>query len=135
MAKVLVADVPEMDERMRECLPEHELVFVRTMREAATALRHDGFSLVVIGLHFHESRMFELLSYVRSLRAYKDAAVVCVQGLDIMLPEAAMRTVDMAVKALGGTAFVDLRDAAQSFQTHCGFLSRAANEGRPLRPN
>jgi len=135
MAKVLVADVPEMDERIRECLPEHELVFVRSMREAGAALRQDGFSLVVIGLHFDESRMFELLTYVRSLPAYKDAAVVCVQGLDIMLPEAAMHTVDMAVKALGGTAFVDLREDTHQFRTHCDFLARVASEGQSLRPN
>ena len=135
MAKVLVADIPEMDDRIRECLPDHELVFVRTMYEAALALRHDGFSLIVIGLHFDESRMFELLTHVRALNHYKDAAVVCVQGVDLILPEAVMRTVDMAVKALGGTAFVDLRDQSIEFRHHCDFLERAASEGAPLRPN
>jgi hypothetical protein len=135
MAKVLVADVPEMDERIRQCLPGHELVMVRTMREAMTALRHDGFSLIVIGVLFDESRMFELLTHVRSLQAYKDAAVVCVQGSDLMMPEPVMHTVDMAVKALGGTAFVDLRDDALHFRRHCDFLDRAASEGQPLRPN
>ena len=134
MAKVLVADVPEMDGRIRECLPEHELVFVRSMWEATSALRRDGFSLIIIGLHFDESRMFELLTYVRSLPVYKDAAVVCVQGLELVVPDAVMRTVDMAVKALGGTAFVDLRDD-EPFRNHCNFLSRVAEEGQPLRPN
>ena len=91
MAKVLVADVPEMDERIRECLPEHDLVFVRTMPEAAMALRHDSFTLVVIGLHFDESHMFELLSHVRSLHGYHAVPVVCVQGLEFIMPEAVMR--------------------------------------------
>ena len=135
MARVLVADVAEMDDRIRHCLPGHELVFVRTMREAMTALRHDGFSLIVIGVLFDESRMFELLSHVRSLPAYREAAVVCVQGSEMMMPEAVMRTVDMAVKALGGTAFVDLRDEAREFRRHCDFLDRVANQGTPLRPN
>jgi hypothetical protein len=135
MAKVMVADVPEMDERIRHCLPGHELVFVRSMREAMTALRHDGFSLIVIGVLFDESRMFELLTYVRSLSHYREAAVVCVHGLDLMMPESVMRTVDMAVKALGGTAFVDLRDEALDFRRHCDFLDRVAIEGRPLRLN
>jgi len=81
MARVLVADVPEMDERVRHCLPGHELLFVRTMREAMVTLRHDSFSLVVIGVHFDESRMFELLTHVRSLSAYDAVPVVCVQGL------------------------------------------------------
>ena len=135
MAKVLVADVPEMHDRIRECLPGHELVFATSMAEAMVALRHDGFSLIVIGLHFDESRMFELLNHVRSLPIYEHAAVICVQGLEQTLPEPVMRTVDMAVKALGGTAFVDLRDESHHFRTHCDFLDRAASEGAPLRPN
>jgi hypothetical protein len=135
MARVLVADVSTMDERIRACLPEHELVFVRTMAQAMAELRRDGFGLIVIGLHFDESRMFELLTHVRSLPAYEDAAVVCVQGQDIPLPEAAMRTIDMAVKALGGAAFVDLRHEALEFRRHCDFLDRVASEGSPLRPH
>ena len=135
MAKVLIADVPEMHSRIEECLPGHDCVFVTSLAEAVVALRHEGFGLIVIGLHFDESRMFELLTYVRSLRTYEDAPVICVQGMDIQLPEAAMRTVDMAVKALGGTAFVDLRDEAHDFRRHCDFLDRAARQGTPLRPN
>jgi len=128
MAKVLVADIPEMDERIRECLPKHELVFVRTLREAVAALRHDGFSLIVIGILFDESRMFELLTHVRSLHHYKDAAVVCVQGSEMMMPESVMHTVDMAVKALGGTAFVDLRSDTLHFRRHCDSLAHAVSE-------
>src|SRR6185312_13696287 len=33
-ARVLVAATPETDEKIRECLPEHELTFVRTMHQA-----------------------------------------------------------------------------------------------------
>jgi PleD family two-component response regulator len=135
MAKVLVADVPQMHDRIRECLSGHELVFATSLTQAVMALRHDGYSLIVIGLHFDESRMFELLTYIRSLDTYKDAEVICVQGLDQMMPEAVMHTVDMAVKALGGTAFVDLRDQSHYFRTHCDFLDRVASEGSPLRPN
>lgn len=135
MARVLVADVPEMDERIRHCLPGHELLFVRTMREAMVTLRHDSFSLVVIGVHFDESRMFELLTHVRSLSAYDAVPVVCVQGLAFVVPEPVRKTVDMAVKALGGTAFADLRDEALDFRQHCDFLDRAAGEGTGLRPS
>jgi len=135
MAKVLVADVPEMDQRIRHCLPGHDLVFARTMREAIATLRHDGFSLVVIGLHFDESRMFELLTHVRSLSKYEGVPVVCVQGLEFIVPEPVMKTVDMAVKVLGGTAFVDLRGGALDFRQHCDFLDRAAGESAGLRPN
>jgi hypothetical protein len=135
MAKVLVADVAEMDERVSHCLPGHDLTFVRTLAEAVRTLRHDGFSMVVIGLHFDESRMFELLSHVRSLPKYNEVPVICVQGLEFTVPEPVRRTVDMAVRVLGGTAFVDLRDEALDFRRHCDFLDKVASEGAPLRPN
>ena len=135
MAEVLAADVPEMDERIQDCLPGHEIVFVRTLPEAISTLRHNRFSLVVIGLHFDESRMFELLSHVRSLREYDQVPVVCIQGLEVVIPEGVIRTFDMAVKVLGGTAFVDLRHTALDFQRHCEFLDRTASAGRSLRPS
>jgi CheY-like chemotaxis protein len=125
-AKVLVADIPEMDSTLRDCLPGHELIFVRTMREAISALRRDGFDLILIGLHFDESRMIELLSHVRGLEKYRDAPVICVQGIEVNLPESVLKSIDMAVKALGGTAFLDLRDGARKFREHCGALERVA---------
>jgi CheY-like chemotaxis protein len=132
--KVLVADVPEMDRVIRDCLPGHDLLFVRTMREAVAALRRDGFRVVVIGLHFDESRMIELLSYVRTMRRYDDAAVICVQGIEVALPEAVLKSIDVAVKALGGTAFLDLRDHSELFRQHCGLLGRVADGAHP-RPS
>jgi hypothetical protein len=135
VTKVLVADVAEMDERIRECLPEHELTFVRTMVEAVRELRRDGYELVVIGLHFDESRMFELLSYVRSLPKYDQTSVLCVQGLEVALPEAARKNIDVAVKAMGGKAFLDLRERSVDLREHCSFMERVAVEaGTPLRP-
>jgi hypothetical protein len=135
VTKVLVADVAEMDERIRECLPEHELTFVRTMVEAVRELRRDGYQVVVIGLHFDESRMFELLSYIRSLAKYDDTPVLCVQGLELTLPEAVRKNIDVAVKAMGGKAFLDLRERSHDIREHCSFMDRVAVEaGTPLRP-
>jgi len=124
---VLVADVPEADERIEECLPGHRLHFVRTFSEAIGELRRDGYQLVVIGMHFDESRMFELLRYVRALPPYRHIPVVCVQCLDVNLSEAVLKNMDDAVRALGGTAFIDLREEVQLFRTHCDFLGSVAS--------
>jgi SpoU rRNA methylase family enzyme len=134
-AKVLVADVPEEDEKIRECLPGHELVFVRTLGDAIRALRANGYQLVVIGMHFDESRMFELLQYTKAMPAYKDVPVICVQCLEMGLAEAVLKNMDDAVKALGGTAFVDLRDHALHFRSHCQFLERLAADNMRASPN
>ena len=134
--RVLVADVPEMDEKIRECLPGHELTFVRTMYGAISALRHDGFQLIVIGLEFDESRMLELLQYVRGLPRYKDSPVVCVHAENMNLSEAVMKNIDIAVKALGGIGFLNLADGAINYKQDCTFLDQVAVEsGQSIRPS
>lgn len=135
-AKVLVAAVPEMDEKLRECLHGHELHFIRTMVEAMRALRHDGFQLIVIGLDFDESRMLDLLQYVRSLKAYKDVPVVCVHADYLNLSDAVMKNIDVAVKALGAVAFLNLGDGVLNYKQDCAFLDRVAIEsGTSVRSN
>ncbi len=134
--KVLVADIPEMDEKIRDCLPGHDVTFVRTMYDAIRALRHDGFQLVLIGLDFDESRMLELLQYVRGLPCYKDAPVVCVHADNMSLNEAVMKNIDIAVKALGGIGLLDLADGAIHYKQDCSLLDQAAIEsGQSIRPN
>jgi len=134
-AKVLVADIPAADEKIRDCLPGHDLHFVRTLGAALRELRRDGYQLIVIGMHFDDSRMFELLQYVRSLPQHKDVPVICVQCEEVMLSEAVLKNMEDAVKALGGTAFVDLRDDSHVFRSHCDFLNKVAAQAAHLRPN
>lgn len=134
--RVLVAAAPEIDEKIRECLPDHDLSFVRSMLDAMSALRHDGFQLIVIDLEFDESRMLELLQYVRSLEKYAEVPVACVHGDQLTLSDAVLKNIDVAVKALGGLGFLDLGNAASNFKQDCGFLDRLASEsGTSVRPN
>jgi len=125
-----------MDEKIRDCLPGHDLTFVRTMYDAIRKLRHDGFQLIVIGLDFDESRMLELLQYVRSLAGYRDVPVVCVHAEQMNLSEAVLKNIDVAVKALGGLGFLNLADGAINYKQDCSLLDQVAIEsGRGLRPN
>ena len=125
-----------MDDKIRECLPGHDLSFVRTVYDAVRALRHDGFQLVVIGLEFDESRMLELLQYVRGLPRYQGVPVVCVHAENLNLSEAVMKNIDVAVKALGGIGFLNLADGAINYQQDCGFLEQVAIEsGQSIGPN
>jgi hypothetical protein len=134
--KVLVAATSETDEKIRDCLPHHDLTFVRTMHQAVAALRHDGFQLVVIGMEFDESRMLELLQYIRTLAHYKEVPVVCVHADYLKLSDTVIRNIDVAVKALGGIAFLDLGAGVIHYKEDCAFLDRVAMEsGQSVRPN
>jgi hypothetical protein len=104
MAKtILVADRPESDRRISEILAGHELVFVRTMAEARRALEADKFELVIIGVHFDDSRMFDLL---RELAA--GTRVVCARSQHFVSPAITLEGLEIAAKALGCTLFLDL---------------------------
>ena len=132
---VLCAAVPELDDTLRDCLPGHELTFVRTMHQAVAALRRDGFRLVIIDLNFDESRMFELLQHLRALPKYAGVPVICIYGDHLNLSDAVIRNIDVAVKALGGMAFLDLRDGSLAHRADCHRLGAiAAHTGSVSRP-
>ena len=135
-ARVLCAAIPELDDKLRDCLPGQDISFVRTMHQAVSALRRDGFELLVIDLNFDESRMFELLQYVRALPKYRDVPVICTYADHVNLTDAVIRNIDVAVKALGGMAFLDLRDGSLAYHADCRRLgAMAAGSGGLSAPN
>jgi hypothetical protein len=68
-AKVMLAIVAHKVELWRRILEGHELVSVMTLSEAMQRLaEEDDLRLVIIGVHFDESRMFTLLGDIRAQR-------------------------------------------------------------------
>ena len=100
---ILVADRPESDRRLAAILAGHELVFVRTLAEALRALRGRRFDLVLVGVHFDESRMFDLM---RGLT--EGTQVVCVRTQQFQSPAITLEGLEIAAKALGCALFLDL---------------------------
>ena len=107
MNTILVADVPSMDGRYAAALAGWPLVFVRTMPEAHAVLERERFSLVVIGVYFDDSRMFDLVRFIRNDDIHNEVPIVCVRGSP-GFTAVTTRTLEMAVKALSADAFVDL---------------------------
>jgi len=104
---VLVADTG--DARLPGILAGYSLSFVRTLDEAKETLTGRNFDLIVIGVHFDESRMFDLLRHVRWQERHRATPVVCVLTTDFSRPAIAAEGLEIAVKALGGTAYIDLK--------------------------
>jgi len=104
---ILVAD--HSDARLSALLSGHDLSFVDTMDEAKRALTGRNFDLIVISVHFDESRMFDLLRHVRWQERHRATPVVCVLTTDFARHAIAAEGLEIAVKALGGTAYVDLK--------------------------
>jgi len=103
---VLVADVEEMDARYRKLFPDAQLRFARTLREALDCLASGDCSLVVVGVQFDDSRMFELLLGLKSLPTR--APVACARGSQLLSDLDTVQGIALAAKALGANGFLDL---------------------------
>lgn len=82
--RILVASAHNAYKRLFVILPGYDLRFVGTLAEAQSAFKTDGFSLILIGIYFEQSKMFELLKYVRSDIRYTEVPVACFRA--ILLP-------------------------------------------------
>jgi CheY-like chemotaxis protein len=104
---VLIADTG--DARLSGILAGHSLSCVRTLDEAKAMLAGRNFDLAVISVHFDESRMFDLLRHIRGQERHRATPVVCVLTVDFARHAVAAEGLEIAVKALGGTAYLDLK--------------------------
>lgn len=107
---ILVADNADGFEAFRAALAgSYRLAWASTLDEARDALQQEIPALVVCGCHFDEGRMYDLLRHLKASEAHERVpflAVRCVEGE--LLDDALYESVKIAVRALGGNAFVDL---------------------------
>jgi CheY-like chemotaxis protein len=106
--KILVADVPELDDRLIELLAGRELQFVRTLDESVRALEHQDFDLLIISVHFDDSRMFDLLRQVRIEGRNKGIPIICVREPGLGFTAISGNTLEVTCRALDANAFIDL---------------------------
>jgi CheY-like chemotaxis protein len=107
--RILVADLPEAFAVFRSALAgSYTLAPARTLEQARAALA-EAPDLVVCGCHFDDGRMYDLLRFLKAspgLEHIPFLATRCVPGE--LLEDALYESVKIAVRALGGDAFVDL---------------------------
>jgi CheY-like chemotaxis protein len=108
---VLIADVPEGAEIIKQCLaPTHDLVLVHNLTAATRLIANVDFDAVISGLHFDDSRMIELLRAVRAEPRYADKPFVVVRVLPTsMSPDLEANAKQMA-SVLGANAYITVDD-------------------------
>ena len=105
--RILVADTPEGDRRISAILSGYDLVLVRTLGEAQRILRREKFALVLVGVHFDDSRMFDLVRVLRGDELHAGVPIVCVRGRPGFTAVTG-RTLELTLKALTADEFIDL---------------------------
>ena len=112
--KVLVADVPDVQARVAAVLAQERLVFVHTLAAALKALAAEDFDLVLIGMHFDDSRMFDLLHAVRSGSRNGAVPILCYRLRPLAFMALSTQVIEVTVKALGALSFADLASHAEA---------------------
>jgi len=92
--KVLVADVA----RTAALLAGHDVTAARTVAEARRALQKGEYGLLVVGVAFDDSRMFDLIREARADARHDAMRIVCI------VPS---RTLALACEALRAEAILE----------------------------
>lgn len=89
---------------------KHELVIATTLMESVAKLEEEEFDLIIIGVHFDESRMFELMSQCKAIPKNSIKPIICFCTRDTPLTRTMHHSIDTATKALGAWMYLDQHD-------------------------
>lgn len=114
MANILIAAGAHGTNRMREILaPEHLLSFAKTMQEALDFA--PNCDLMVCGLEFDESRMFDFLREVNRDASLLKKPRVCVRFIATNTPDNVIGGLEVAARAVGANALLDVPSLDDEF--------------------
>ena len=91
-----------------------EIVEAETLEQAVAHLTKENEPrLVCCTVYFDESRMFDLLRWIRAERAH--IPVVCARAMPKDITKISMEAVKIAVNALGARSFIDVPVLAEKY--------------------
>ena len=109
---VLVAAIPVAVERLCRLLADQRTVCPANLAEAQVALARERFALAILGVHFDESRMFDLISYARASALNRGVPIVCVLGVRRKLSSLTVHLLEETINGMAGCRFLDLTGIA-----------------------
>lgn len=120
--------------RLSDVFNDCDVTFAETMAEAQAALAQP-YDMLLIAVRFDESRMFDLLRYLKSDRTLSRTPVICYRSARRALNATAVgrQGVELASRTLGASDFVDLvsdPDLERGNQKFREAVFRAIERGR-----
>lgn len=99
-----------MPTMIRALQPKYDLIPSLTLEAAKVSLRKEAIDVVVCCVYFDESRMFDLLRFMRADPAVTSVPILCVKAVPDMLGPAFLQAADIASRSLGAQEFVDFSE-------------------------
>lgn len=106
--RIVVADVRESISTLAHILGESVQLLPATSLDRALKRLDEGADLVLCGVHFDQSRMFDLLRMAKASPRSRAVPFVCYRDMRSELPAPFLEGLDIACKALGAAEFLDL---------------------------
>lgn len=106
--QIVIAGIPETNERLSRIFSDCDVVLVETMNEAMKVLAR-RYDALLIAVRFDESRMFDLLRYVRETET-RHVPIICYRSTPgpVTSTALALHAIKLACQALGADRFFDL---------------------------
>lgn len=106
MSRILIAGVAEAP-LLKQSLQEHQLYLADTMQAALKKLHKENFDLIVISIHFDESRMFELMRAITKSKRNSTSPIICFCAHETKMTTAMRGTLELMAEVLGAWMYVD----------------------------
>jgi response regulator RpfG family c-di-GMP phosphodiesterase len=108
MAHILIAATPDDVAAMERILGQrHQFIVASTRSEALAKHKETAFDLIMLGVHFDDSRMFDLLREINKIPENADNPIICFCTRDTPLTRTMHESIDVASKALGAWMYID----------------------------
>lgn len=128
--KVLAADTSQGLKTIHNILGNSvELMMTQSLLAALDRL--PMADVIICGIHFDESRMFDLLSYVRARPEYDSTPFIVYRDLEYALDTTLFKSMEVATKALGANDFIDLFMLKQNYgieEADCRFRAHVLQQ-------
>jgi DNA-binding response OmpR family regulator len=107
MSLILIAGIPEAAVSLKRILQGHELIIANTMQEAQTSLLDQTFDLIIVSLHFDESRMFEFMRKKQTSSKNVNSPLICFCARETNLAHMMHGSLEFATRVLGALTFLN----------------------------
>jgi CheY-like chemotaxis protein len=106
--RILAATPPEAEAILRRGLGHAAILLPALTIEEAFDVAAQGVDIIVCGIHFDDSRMFELLRAVKADPRLSKTPFVCVRLLGSNLAPTLVQSLEISCALLGAAKFIDL---------------------------
>jgi hypothetical protein len=107
MARILIADTDDGVANLERILAGHELIVANEMKTAMRMLTRQIYDLIIVGVHFDDSRMFELIPEINKTEKCAGKPVICFCTRDTAMTRTMHESLSFSARTLGAWMYLD----------------------------